>query len=202
VDVGSHEGEFLTLFLKIAPKGTHFGFEPLPYLYNSLLARFNNNPNCTIYNYALSDKEGLSSFNHVISNPAYSGIKKRKYDRPHEKDEIISVATKKMDTVIPEGVRIDFIKIDVEGGEFHVLKGAERIISSYHPLIIFEFGIGGSDIYGVTPAIMFKFLEEKGYSVSLLNNFLSKRKAMTLKEFEKQFTEKTNYYFIARPAKK
>ncbi len=197
VDVGSHEGEFLTLFLKIAPKGTHFGFEPLPYLYNSLLDRFNDNPNCTVYNYALSDKEGLSSFNHVISNPAYSGIKKRRYDRPNEKDETISVATKKLDTVIPEGVQIDFLKIDVEGGEFDVLKGAERILSSYHPLIIFEFGIGGSDIYGVSPELIFDFMDARGYEIFLLEQYLALKKAMTLSEFKKQVNEKINYYFLA-----
>ena len=38
----------------------------------------------------------------------------------------IRVETERLDQVIPENTRIDFIKIDVEGAEFEVLKGAEK----------------------------------------------------------------------------
>ena len=32
VDVGCHQGQFLREFLKYAPRGRHFAFEPLPHL--------------------------------------------------------------------------------------------------------------------------------------------------------------------------
>ncbi|MEZ4983026.1 MAG: FkbM family methyltransferase [Saprospiraceae bacterium] len=67
-----------------------------------------------------------TTFNYVVSNPAYSGLQKRRYDRPNEIDEKIEVETDLLDNVLAEDTRIDFMKIDVEGGEFFVLKGAQK----------------------------------------------------------------------------
>ena len=78
IDVGCHEGEFIDLFLKFAPNGQHIGFEPLPTYYEQLKKTYP--PTCSFYNIALSDEKGTSNFNYVISNPAYSGLEKRKYD--------------------------------------------------------------------------------------------------------------------------
>ena len=36
VDIGCHKGQFLTEYMNCAPKGTHFAFEPIPYLYEQL----------------------------------------------------------------------------------------------------------------------------------------------------------------------
>ncbi len=196
IDVGCHKGEIFDLFLKYAPGGHHFGFEPLPHLYKKLKEKYAGH-NCTILPLALSDKKGPSNFNYVISNPAYSGLLKRKYDRPVEKDTSIRVETDLLDNLIPSHLPIDLIKIDVEGGEFQVLKGATRILSSYHPLIIFECGLGGSDIYGTTPSGIHTFLLDHHYQVSLLDDFLKRKPALDLSEFARQFETGANYYFIA-----
>jgi len=79
------------MFLKQSPKGLYFGFEPLPHLYKFLVGKYNNYQNVHIYDFALSNSEGFSKFNYVISNPAYSGIKKRIYDGKNEKDIQITV---------------------------------------------------------------------------------------------------------------
>jgi FkbM family methyltransferase len=199
IDVGSHEGEILDMFLKIAPLGAHFAFEPIPYLFEKLLKKYLHLKNCHIYNNAISNSDGETTFNHVISNPAYSGIKKRNYDKKDEKDETITVTKKRLDDVIPHTLKIDFIKIDVEGGDFDVMLGAKKIITDSRPLIVFEFGIGGSDIYGATPDLLYRFMNEVGYKVSLLGQFLKKKPSLTLDEFNKEFINKMNYYFIAHP---
>lgn len=201
VDIGSHEGEFLDLFIKISPEGTHFAFEPLPGLFKQLITRFMKYSNCHIYNYALSNENGTTPFNHVISNPAYSGIKKRKYDRENERDEMIIVTKKKLDDVIPANTRIDILKIDVEGGEYDVLAGSKNILANFHPLLIFEFGIGGSDVYGVTPEKMFDLLNKTGYHISLPGSFPVKKASLTKEAFCRQVNEKINYYFIAHSKK-
>ena len=36
IDVGSHRGEVLDWFLKFAPKGKHYAFEPVPALFDAL----------------------------------------------------------------------------------------------------------------------------------------------------------------------
>ncbi len=40
VDIGCHKGQFLTVYMGCAPKGTHFAFEPIPYLYEQLCKDF------------------------------------------------------------------------------------------------------------------------------------------------------------------
>lgn len=194
VDAGAHEGEVLSWFLRYAPLGKHFAFEPIPSFYQSLKQRYNN---CAVFPVALSNKKGSSSFNFVVSNPAYSGLRKRKYDRKKEKDTIIEVETDTLDHLVPATTRIDFIKIDVEGGEMDVLRGATRILSTDHPLVVFEFGIGGSDVYGTTPEEMYSFLASFHYQVSLLNDFLKNLAPLTLENFTREFYHQKNYYFIA-----
>ena len=65
------------MMLRYSENGSHFCFEPLPYLYKKLV---NKNYNATIHNYALSDKNGKSTFQFVKNAPAYSGLKRRSYD--------------------------------------------------------------------------------------------------------------------------
>jgi hypothetical protein len=85
VDVGCHSGVILRMMIRFAPKGKFYAFEPLPHLYRGLVEAFSGH-NVTLYDVGLSDAKGTSSFNNVISNPAYTGFVKRRYDRPHEDD--------------------------------------------------------------------------------------------------------------------
>jgi FkbM family methyltransferase len=197
IDAGTHKGEIFDYFLQYAPRGTHYGFEPIPVLFRQLKRKYRHCANCHLYNLALSDEKQLVSFNYVLTNPAYSGIKKRQYDRENERDVQIEVQTALLDQVIPENLPVRLIKIDVEGGEMCVLKGAERILSTCHPLVIFEFGIGGSDIYGTTPEVLFSFFAGFSYKISLLEDYLKNRDALTLQEFRDQFYQKKNFVFIA-----
>lgn len=59
---------------------------------------------------------------------------------------------------------IRFIKMDIEGGEFHALMGADRILIQARPLIIFECGFGASaDLFGFTREAFFDFFKRHGY---------------------------------------
>ena len=77
IDVGCHKGEVMDQALKLSPNGRHFAYEPIPYLFDQLKVKYNDN--CVVKNFAVSDSSGNSNFHHVVSNPAYSGIKKRSY---------------------------------------------------------------------------------------------------------------------------
>lgn len=200
VDVGTHHGDILDVLLQQSPSGTHYGFEPLPGFYQSLVIKYQQQKNIVLFDLALSDVNGNSSFNHVTSNPSYSGIKKRNYDRTNETDEKIEVRTARLDDVLlQQNKKIDFIKIDVEGGELDVLKGAAQLIKRDRPVIVFECGLGGSDVYDTTPAELFTFFDELGYQVSLLKNYLKEEASLSKTSFEEQYYQKLNYYFVALP---
>ncbi|OGX92060.1 hypothetical protein BEN49_17435 [Hymenobacter coccineus] len=201
VDVGCHKGEVLAQMLRYAPQGQHFGFEPIPALYQQLTRTFAHRPNCYFYQLGLGEAPGEVSFNYVLTNPAYSGFVKRRYDRP-ERDTLITVQRARLDDVLPAGTRIDLIKIDVEGGELQVLLGAQALLAASRPVIVFEHGIGGSDHYGTRPEQVFDLLTGPaiGLSISTMTRWLAGQPALTRAELVQQFEQKLNYYFIAYPA--
>lgn len=199
IDVGCHKGEILDLMRKAAPLGAHYGFEPIPVLYKALVQKYRNT-NCSISDIALSNQEGSASFNYVTSNPSYSGLLRRSYDRPYEEDTSITVRTARLDDVYPAALRAALIKIDVEGAEMLVLEGARETLRRCMPVVIFEHGLGASDVYGTTPSQIYSFFSELGYEVSLLNRWLKHKAALDAAEFGRQFHGKINHYFIAYPA--
>ncbi|MBK8747635.1 MAG: FkbM family methyltransferase [Saprospiraceae bacterium] len=148
IDVGCHKGEVMDIILRCAPDGKHFGFEPIPSMYESLKKKYDGT-NCEIINLALSEQKGTTSFNHVVSNPAYSGMKARKYARKDEEIEKIEVRMDRLDNIIPSDLQITLIKIDVEGAEYQVLSGSTGLLQRQRPFVVFEHGLGASDFMGL-----------------------------------------------------
>jgi len=197
IDIGCHKGEILDEILRFAPDGKHFAFEPLPDLFDFLKLKYEGKQ-VFLSPVALFDKKGTTDFNHVVNAPAYSGIRKRNYDMPDVKINQLKVETDLLDNIIPENQRIDFIKIDVEGAEFAVLKGGIKTIQRNKPFIIFEFGLGAADFYGSNPTELFSFLSDScGLCIATLKGFLNQEKCITLQRFSEHFINKTEYYFIA-----
>jgi FkbM family methyltransferase len=200
IDVGCHKGEMLDVILSLAPQGKHVAFEPIPLFFQQLELKYKGK--ATIYPYALSDTNGTSTFQFVKNAPAYSGIQKRKYDTATPDIEQIHVELKTLDSLIPSDMKIDLIKIDVEGGEYGVLKGALHVLKKWQPLVIFESGLGASDYYGTKPGELYAFLtSEAGLNVSTLKSYIQQGPSLSQKEFETHFNNNTEYYYVAYPKK-
>ncbi|MEO6132948.1 MAG: FkbM family methyltransferase [Saprospiraceae bacterium] len=199
IDIGSYQGEILSLMQKYAPKGHHLAFEPIPAQYEQLRKKYSST--ATIYPFALADDNSETTFNHVLSNPTYSGLKQRTY-KGQENIEVIRVQVRQLDSVISNEIPVRVIKIDVEGGEYDVLKGGMRTLKKWRPYLIFEHGIGGADKYGVSPGDLYRFLvKELGYSICLMEDFLKdeKVKGFSLAQLEEQFWKGKNSYFLGVP---
>ncbi len=195
IDVGCHKGEILDELLKCSPQGKHFGFEPIPQLFEDLVIKYKNK--ATIFPFALSDKEGKTTFNFVKNAPAYSGINKRKYAIENPDIEEIEVELKKLDDVIPKDLPIHFIKIDVEGAELGVLKGATKLLKKNKPVVIFECGLGASEYYNTTPEKVFDFFDGISMKLFLINDWLKENKPLSKNSFVNLYTANKEYYFIA-----
>jgi FkbM family methyltransferase len=197
VDVGCHVGSILQEMRRLAPNGIHWAFEPLPVAYREVVKAF---PEVHVSPIALSDKRGTSSFQHVVSNPGYSGLLQRKYPGSREEVEVITVETDLLDNMLPADLPVRLIKIDVEGAELQVLRGAMRTIRTHRPIIIFEHGLGAADYYNTHPEDVYDFLVEQcGLRISLMARWLVGEPALSRDAFVQKFENGDEFYFIAYP---
>lgn len=200
IDVGCHKGEILEEMIRLSPDGKHFAFEPIPTMFDELQRKYGQR--CIIMPYALADAEGTTTFNFVRNAPAYSGINKRKYAVAEPDIEEIQVELRRLDDLIPTDTPIGLIKIDVEGAEMGVLRGAKALLNRDRPLVIFECGLGASEFYGTRPEDVFDFFaNEVKMGIYTLRDHIAKRPAMTRERFVDVFNSNSDYYFVAAPQK-
>jgi FkbM family methyltransferase len=154
IDVGSHDGRFLSEMVRIAPLGRHIAYEPLPLFFAKLTKAF---PGVDVRGAALSNVNGTSDFTYVKNLPAYSGFRRRKY--PSQPTiETITVQTERLDDRLPSDYVPALIKIDVEGAEQLVIEGAMETLTRHRPIVLFEHGTGASDFYGTGPSDIYRLL--------------------------------------------
>ncbi|MEO6233010.1 MAG: FkbM family methyltransferase [Ferruginibacter sp.] len=194
IDVGANLGHILMEIVKAAPKGHHYAFEPIPHLYTDLKKKYSKNTD--VFNYALSSEKGTATFNYYPARPAVSGFRERDNVSDVE-PQLLSVKMEKLDDIIPENVKIDLLKIDVEGAELQVLQGARKTLQLNKPIVLFECGIGGADVYGTTPDQIYDLFTECGMGVSIIEYFNARKQPFSREEFSGQFYKNYNFFFIA-----
>jgi FkbM family methyltransferase len=169
VDVGAHTGRHTVPMARcVAPQGRVFAFEPIPAIADQLaenVKALGPESNVTLYRYALCDEEGESDFVLAVDNPAYSGLRERTYDTP-TKLATLHVLTRRLDDILANLDALRYVKIDVEGGEWGVLRGAAGLIGRFRPRITFEFGLSSYAKYDVDPAEVFAFFTARDYIVT------------------------------------
>jgi FkbM family methyltransferase len=191
VDVGANVGDVLADMVRLAPHGRHIAFEPLPALAADLGARF---PAVDVRAVALGDADEPAEFVHVITRPGWSGLRERPYPGD-ERVERITVTLARLDDVLPDGYVPAFIKIDVEGGELDVLRGARRTLAAHRPLMAIEHGLGSADYFGARPHELHGLLTELGYRVFDLDG----DGPFSVDAFVETFNAARRVNFLARP---
>ncbi len=194
IDVGANVGHILTEMIRVAPRGHHMAFEPIPILFKQLKSRHGNK--VELFNCALSDCNGVSEFHYYKDSPALSGFRERAKLGQHDIVPL-EVKTMRLDDVCPSDRRIDLIKIDVEGAELAVLKGAIKTLSRNRPMVLFEAGLGGADEYDAAPGDFFDLFADCGLSLSLMEYLLRGKAPFDKSEFCGQFYKHYNYFFVA-----
>lgn len=130
-DIGAHVGFYTLLSSKLVGKqGRVFSFEPLPrnLLYLKRHVEMNKCRNVTIIEVAVSDKDGILQFNNgnnssvgrIVSNGDMK-VKVISLDKQIEKNNFPTP---------------NIIKIDVEGEELKVLRGAQKLLRDNHPILL------------------------------------------------------------------
>ncbi|MGA2914823.1 MAG: FkbM family methyltransferase [Sedimentisphaerales bacterium] len=168
-DIGANIG-LHTFFVKSQCKDLNIiAFDPSPvsWKYMELSIRYNNLSNIRLEKIALSETNGLLDFYNWGNESSGDSLKDTKRVL-NVTPNIIKVPAKKLDDIkdIPP---ITVIKMDCEGAELSILKGARESLSINRPLILLEFHPINKAAFNVTTEDIFCFLKETNYSLYSIN---------------------------------
>ncbi len=179
VDIGSHLGSVLQQMVQCSPRGRHIAIEPLSYKAAWLRRKY---PGVEVHEVALSDAARTAEFYFNPRSSGFSGLKPHEATGPLEK---LAVRCTTLDDLVPADRTIGLIKIDVEGAEYHVLRGAMRIIRRDRPTILFECTQSGLAGYDLSAEGFFGlFNDELGYHIFLIRDWLAGGAPLGLQEFK------------------
>ena len=155
VDVGASTGWFAIPFAK---RGHNvIAFEPNARVATRLRDNCElNGVSITLHQVAVSDQVGDVTFAHNARYPLTSGGSLEP-SRARTTFEIVPRVT--LDSVIDEPVTL--LKIDVEGHERAVLRGAERIVERYRPALMLEANTAAHQ------AVLIEWLQDRQYEWTL-----------------------------------
>lgn len=163
LDVGAAAGIFTKMMLNMNSGSRVIAFEPFPGNFAYFEKNVGQDPRVALHRAAVSDRAGEVSFfvSSVVAGKepgwenyaGYSSLGHIVDENSPKANSSIKVPTVTLDDLVNEHVR--FCKIDVQGGEESVIRGADKLIKS-HGVDIFYIEFGGEE------AIL-GFLEERGY---------------------------------------
>lgn len=168
LDIGANIGYhslFVASFLNGG--GRAYSFEPISYLCKQLQESIalNNFTNIEVCNFGLAENEGEAVIHMRAENIGGSTLLSFPKIEKFDVKETEKVSLKRLDTFLGENIKVDVIKIDVEGYELEALRGAVNILKNNHPVIFMEFSpaIYVQD-YVNKPLELIGFLKGFGYS--------------------------------------
>ena len=164
IDVGAHIGSIISEVAYNDPSIRIEAIEAIPEKIAALQQKF---PFARIHHCAAGEFAGEASFFINLKQSGYSSLgRPEEFDR--ENIAKVTVPIKRLDEIVPSK-DIDVIKIDVEGAELGVLRGAVRILNDSRPLIMFESGPQKDDGLGYTIEELYEFLVSKDYVILIPN---------------------------------
>jgi FkbM family methyltransferase len=138
IDVGANTGQFSSAVAALVPDARIYAFEPLPDCFANLSRRLKKRTNFRAFMVALGDRPGESVFWRSSFSESSSLLTMTKlhedsfpWSAVHTPE---SVTVRTLDSYLPQ-LKLDarvFLKLDVQGFEARVLRGAERMLAHVH----------------------------------------------------------------------
>ena len=167
LDVGAHHGLYTLLASKLAgPAGRVIAFEPSPRERNRLKRhiRINSCSNVQVCDFALG-KTAKREILHLVDG-SEDWCNSLRPPAVRARTTKVEIDVKRLDEFLTESPlpSVDFVKLDVEGGEMDVLIGAMELLrSSSRPILMVEVEDIRTKPWGYRASEIVRFLAEIGY---------------------------------------
>lgn len=178
IDVGANAGVYtFSAATRVGAKGKVVAIEPFPACVGYLeeTCRVNQFDWVKVYGAAASDRtgsvrlsiQGASELNEVIAD-----------DVEVKPGQSVEVACVTLDSLMDteQLTAVDFLKLDAKGHEINVLRGAQRLLAEFSPVILYE-NIAGSQGQGSNVEVA-QFLIEHGYQLNVYQPYLQQLTAL------------------------
>ena len=174
IDVGANVGlHTIPLSAKVGKSGRVIAFEPDPDNYNLLRRNIKNNNllNVTAYNIGLSSKTEVNTLYQSSTNRGSLSLCKDNVEGTSPQLKPITIELTTADEFLKDlSLPVSLIKIDVEGAEPLVLQGMTGLLNiNPDAIIVFEFIPEYVNNFGIVPLDFLKWIENLGYTLSLIN---------------------------------
>ncbi|EMI15436.1 FkbM family methyltransferase [Rhodopirellula maiorica SM1] len=147
---------------------------------------------------AVGEAEGEMTFFIDTKQSGYSSLIAPDDNNSHIRE--IHVAVKRLDSLIPEDVVVDVVKIDIEGAELGALRGATCMLSKSNPVVMFESAPTRlSSIY--EPRDLYRFFDQRGYEIFVPNRLAHDGSGLSEEGFLESHLyprRTTNYFAVHR----
>ena len=151
IDAGGYVGDTALLFSSYTDKNIHV-FEASPSNMDIIreTIRLNHLDNIVPVSKALGEKSGTATFSLGERNSCNSLVERPCYNYPDH----IEVPVVTLDDYVRENnIEVGLIKVDIEGGEQLLLRGAVETIRTQHPILLISIYHSANDFFEIKPMI-------------------------------------------------
>lgn len=173
VEVGANVGYYSLLAAsQVGINGSLYTFEANPRMYDLLRKNLDINGFLSIANYinkAVTNRIGIiefAVFKEYLGSSFISSLSKQEIAK--YPTEIIKVESTSLDVALGNNIRVDILKIDAEGSEPLIIKGAYNLLKNNHDIkLIIEFNISNFEKESQAYEYL-KSLRDMGFKINLI----------------------------------
>jgi FkbM family methyltransferase len=153
LDIGANYAYYTERLSKLVPKGHVYAFEPIPFTYDvaAMLVKKFRLKNASLYKKGIGQKTEIMrfgvpklDFGSISAGQAHMSGRKNEMIKGSDyyvsdKEEEFDCEVVDIDSfLLPRLKKLSFVKIDIEGAEYFALKGMEKTLKQFHPVILIE----------------------------------------------------------------
>jgi FkbM family methyltransferase len=171
LDVGAHRGESVRAYLRAFPAARIYSFEPIGETFSQLSDRFTAEPRVECFRLAIGAEPAKGTMTVLPEDTTLSSLSPpaRVAEAPTARAESVEIETLDRFCAAHGIEHVDFLKVDTEGHDLDVLRGAEDLLGAGAiELVEVESGMSRDNATHVRFESLKEHLEEKGYRLFAL----------------------------------